>query len=67
VRTTFYPLGFFEGSQGVSGTANLYGDVELRGDGTNRNSGNLSGYVDGASAAVTSTDVTAKGPYAWRP
>ena len=67
VRTTFYPLGFFEGSQGVSGTANLYGDVELRGDGTNRSSGNLSGYVDGTSAVSTATDVTAKGPYSWRP
>jgi len=67
VRTAFYPLGFFEANQAVSGTTNLYGDVEYRGDGTNRSSGSLSGYVDGTSAVSTAVDVTAKGPYAWRP
>jgi hypothetical protein len=67
VRTTFYPLGFFEGSQGLSGTANLYGDVEYRGASTNRSSGNLSGLVDASSATGSSaTDKTAKGPYTWR-
>lgn len=28
VQTTFYPPGFFESGQGLSGTARLYGDVE---------------------------------------
>jgi len=68
VRTTFYPLGFYEGTQSASGTANLYGDVELRGTGTNIASGLHSGMVEATTAAVPSVaDVTAKGPYTWRP
>jgi len=67
VRTTFYPLGFFEGSQGASGTVNLHGDVEYRGAGLNRSSGNLSGFVDDASNVGVATDVNTKGPWTWRP
>jgi len=67
VRTTFYPLGFFEANQGASGTANIYGDVELRGDGTNRSSGNFSGYVDASSTVGSATDKNSKGPWTWRP
>jgi len=68
VRTVFYPLGFYEGSQSASGSATLYGDVELRGTGTNISSGLHSGFVEASTAAVKSTpDVTLKGPYAWRP
>lgn len=66
VRTTFYPLGFFEGNQSASGTANLYGDVELRGDGTTISSGNRSGYVDASSTVGSATDKNSKGPWTWR-
>jgi len=66
VRTTFYPLGFFEASQGASGTVNLYGDVEYRGANLNRSSGNLSGFVDDASTVGSATDINSKGPWSWR-
>lgn len=66
VRTAFYPLGYFEGGQSVSGTTNLYGDVEFRGEGTSRSSGNLSGYVDASSTTGTATDRNSKGPWTWR-
>jgi len=67
VRTTFYPLGFFEGGQGASGTVNLHGDVEYRGQGLNRSSGNLSGFVDDASTVGSATDVNKKTTLTWRP
>ena len=67
VRTTFYPLGFFEANQGVSGTANIYGDVELRGTGTNVSSGTFSGFVDGTQTSQKTTDKNTKGPWTWRP
>ena len=53
VRTTFYPLGFFESGQGLSGTASLLGDVEHRGQGSNRSSGAFSGFVDETSVSST--------------
>jgi len=67
VRTTFYPLGFFEGSQGISGTANLYGDVEYRGAGLNLSTGNLTGFVDADTKRGSATDKNSKGPWTWRP
>jgi len=67
VQTTFYPLGFFESGQGVSGTASLLGDVEYRGQGSNRSSGSFSGFVDDTTASATMTEITTPPPYAWRP
>lgn len=67
VRTTFYPMGFFEGNQSATGTANIYGDVEMRGDGTSRSSGNLTGFVDATSTLGSATDRNSKGPWTWRP
>jgi hypothetical protein len=67
VRTTFYPLGYFESPQTISGTANLYGDVEYRGANTDVSTGSFSGFVDGTATSQTTTDETAKGPYTWRP
>ena len=66
-RTAFYPLGFFEASQSVSGSVNLYGDVEFRGTSTSRSSGNLTGFVDGSSTVGSATDKNSKGPWTWRP
>lgn len=62
----FYPPGYFEGGQGLSGTARLYGDVEYRGQDTNRNAGSFFGFVDTASQSVNIEDVTVPPPYAWR-
>ncbi|HET7544131.1 MAG TPA: DUF6055 domain-containing protein [Polyangiaceae bacterium] len=67
VQTTFYPLGYFESGQGLSGTASLLGDVEYRGQGTNRSSGSFSGFVDDTSQSAPMTEVTTPPPYAWRP
>jgi hypothetical protein len=67
VQTTFYPLGFFESGQGVSGTAALLGDLEYRGQGTNRSSGSFSGFVDDTTASATMNEITSSPPYAWRP
>lgn len=67
VRTTFYPLGFFEASQGASGTLNLHGDVEYRGVGLNLSSGYRSGFVDATSTVGLSTDVNPKTTPVWRP
>jgi hypothetical protein len=65
-QTTFYPLGFFEPNQAISGSARLYGDVEYRGAGANRSSGQCSGFVDGATCIPgTINDVTVPPPYAW--
>jgi len=67
VETTFYPAGFFEGGQGLSGTGHLYGDVEYRGQGLNRNAGEFFGYVDAATPTQPIAEVTLAPPYAWRP
>ncbi|HEY0466083.1 MAG TPA: DUF6055 domain-containing protein, partial [Polyangiaceae bacterium] len=67
VQTTFYPVGFFESGQGLSGTAALLGDVEYRGQGLNRSSGSFSGFVDDSTASATSNDITTPPPYTWRP
>ncbi len=66
VRTTFVPMGYFEGGQGLSGSALLLGDVEYRGDGVNRSSGSFSGFVDSGTASMNVTEVTPKPPYAFR-
>jgi len=67
VQASFYPLGYFESGQGLSGTASLLGDVEYRGQGTNRSSGSFSGFVDDTTQSATMTEVTKPPPYAWRP
>jgi len=67
VRTTFYPLGFFESNQGASGTLNLYGDVEYRGGGLNLSSGNRSGFVDAESTLGSPTDINTRQTWTWRP
>jgi hypothetical protein len=67
VLTSFYPPGFFEPGQGVSGTAVLYGDVEYRGEGLNHSSGSFYGFVDSATRAAVIEEVTAPPPYTFRP
>ena len=67
VRTTFYPLGFFEAGQSATGTLNLYGDVEYRGAGLALASGNRSGFVDAASTVGSASDINQKPAWAWRP
>ena len=67
VRTTFYPLGFFEANQGASGTLNLVGDVEYRGTGLNLSAGTQSGLVEQTSAAGSNTDINQKTTLTWRP
>lgn len=66
VDTTFYPPGFFESGQGLSGSARLFGDVEYRGQGLNKSSGSFYGFVDSATPSATINDVTTPPPYAWR-
>ena len=65
ILTTFYPLGFFESGQGLSGSASLTGDVEYRGQGYSRSSGTCSGFVD-SSTCVSDSEVTLAPPYSWR-
>jgi hypothetical protein len=60
-------MGFFEPNQSATGTVNIYGDVEMRGDGTSRSSGNLTGFVDATSTLGSATDRNSKGPWTWRP
>jgi hypothetical protein len=67
VRTSFYPLGFFEPNQGASGSLNLYGDVEYRGAGLNLGAGNRSGFVDAASTVGSATDINPRSTLIWRP
>ena len=68
MQTTFYPPGFFETGQGLSGSARLFGDVEYRGAGLNKSSNTFYGFVDSATNGVASvTDVTVAPPYTWRP
>jgi hypothetical protein len=66
IETTFYPPGFFEAGQALSGTARLYGDVEYRGPGTTRNQGSFFGFVDATTPSVAIDDVTVAPPYGWR-
>lgn len=66
VETTFYPPGFFEPNQSLSGTARLYGDVEYRGPGTERTSGSFSGLVDANTPELDLGDITVQPPYTWR-
>ena len=67
VRTSFYPLGFFEAGQGASGNLNLHGDVEYRGTGLNLMTGNRSGFVDATSTTGAAADVNTRTVPAWRP
>ncbi|MGE5783188.1 MAG: DUF6055 domain-containing protein [Myxococcales bacterium] len=64
-KTTFYPLGFFEGSQGLAG-GSLIGDVEYRGASLKRTSGTCSGFVDSSTCLAPGADNTPAPPYAWR-
>lgn len=65
---TFYPLGFFEARQSISGTAQLIGDIEYRGVSATKSSGTYFGFVEPTTPAATNTaDVTVAPPYAWRP
>lgn len=67
VATTFYPMGFFEGGQSVSGSAQVLGDVEYRGQGLNKSNGTYYGFVEAATASAGNTnDVSPAGPYVWR-
>jgi hypothetical protein len=66
-QTTFYPLGFFESGQSISGSAWLFGDIEFRGTGFTEASGSFYGYVDNTIASETINDVTVAPPYTWRP
>jgi hypothetical protein len=63
--TTFYPLGFFESGQSLSG-GNLVGDVELRGGGYSVASGTCAGFVDTNTCVNPGTDATPAPPYEWR-
>jgi hypothetical protein len=68
VRTSFYPLGFFEANQGASGTLNLYGDVEYRGIGLNLGTGNRTGFVDATSTVGSANDINPPATaWVWRP
>jgi hypothetical protein len=67
VRTTFYPLGFFEAAQGASGSLNLIGDVEYRGAGLNLAAGARSGFVDATSTVGSTADINKRTPLTWRP
>jgi len=67
VATTFYPMGFFESNQSVSGSAQVLGDVEYRGDGLDKSSGTYFGFVDsGTRPANDIRDVSPAPPYVWR-
>jgi hypothetical protein len=63
-RTTFYPLGFFEANQGLSG-GTLIGDVEYRGVGVSRTSGTCSGFVDGSTCVSPGENSTPAPPHTW--
>jgi hypothetical protein len=67
VRTSFYPLGFFDANQGASGTLNLYGDVEYRGAGLNLSAGNRSGFVEANSTVGSAIEINQKTTLIWRP
>ena len=65
-ETTFMPLGFFESGQSISGTAELFGDVEFRGVGFTETTGSFYGFVDNTIASETINDITTPPPYSWR-
>jgi hypothetical protein len=77
VSTVFQGPGTFESSQSVSGTGQVWGDLELRGQGIDVASGVYYGFVDsaalsanpsqGAERTAPSPEVTSPPPYAWRP
>lgn len=68
VRTSFYPLGFFEANQGASRTLNLYGDVEYRAIGLNLGTGNRTGFVDPTSTVASANDIQPPATdWVWRP
>lgn len=66
VKTTFYPLGFFEANQSIAGNATLLGDVELRGADYALDSGAYSGIVSESEHADVGDDATPAPPYTWR-
>lgn len=67
IKTTFYPLGFFEAGQAVAGNATLLGDVEYRGAGFAVTSGSYSGIVSASENTAVGKDITTPPPYSWRP
>jgi hypothetical protein len=76
VGTVFQGPGMFEPGQSVSATGQLYGDVELRGQGTSVSQGVYYGFVDPTVSGVANMggdrtapvpEVTLAGPYAWYP
>jgi hypothetical protein len=76
VGTVFQGPGTFESGQIVSGTGQILGDIELRGQGFNVSSGVYYGFVDntvtvdtkqGSARTAPVPEVTAPGPYVWRP
>ncbi|MET0386872.1 MAG: DUF6055 domain-containing protein, partial [Polyangiales bacterium] len=77
VSTVFQAPGSFERGQSIVGSAQLWGDVELRGANARIERGVFYGMVDQAAVDATSpsqggdrtepvVEVTAKGPYVWR-
>jgi hypothetical protein len=76
VRTVFQGPGTFDSGQAIRGTAQILGDIELRDQGLNLSQGVFYGYVDqamssqsqhGAAQSAAPLEVTAPGPYSWRP
>ena len=76
VNTTFQPPGTFEPQQVLTGTAQLVGDVELRGVGLNVSQGVFYGFLDaptsqdvnqGSARTAPVQEVTAAPSYVWRP
>jgi hypothetical protein len=74
VGTVFQGPGMFEAGQTISNTGQLYGDVELRGQGLNVTAGVYYGFVDNTVAGVANMggnrtapvpEVTKAGPYTW--
>lgn len=63
-----YGPGWFEHPQSVSGTAQLLGDLELRGVNQTESGGSYCGFVDSTiQSNCTAADITQAPPYAWRP
>ena len=67
IETSFYPIGYFEAPQLVSGTTRLYGDVELRGANLSLTSGAYTGKIEADTKSQSISEVTSAPPYAWRP
>jgi len=63
-----YSPGWFEKPQTASGTAQLLGDIELRGASFGESSGAYCGFVDNTiSSNCTGADLTTPAPFSWRP